>query len=105
MSTLLTELGDIVAAEDGSSLLLEGDVTGMPMSIRDQVLATMRLPALVGGEIGIVSSQYADVVAGRDVVLTRDQVDGFVGPGDKPDNLDDHDTWTLRGDDALIPGG
>jgi len=68
-------------------------------SIRWYVAGGMRLGACVAG----VTTQYVALLDGSDVVLTREQVAGFVPAGQHPANLNDHPQWTLSGGDVLTP--
>jgi hypothetical protein len=67
-------------------------------SVRWSVARQMRLAAEMAGD---PSGQYAAVLSGIDVVLTREQVAGFVPPSRRPLELDEHDLWVLSGDDEL----
>jgi hypothetical protein len=70
-------------------------------SIRWSIARQMRLVAASGE--GPAHPQYAALLAGADVTLTREQLAGFV-PGDRqPADLDAHPFWVLSGDDDLLP--
>lgn len=69
-------------------------------SVRWHIAHRMRLVAAVGG----VTSQYVALLAGADVVLTREQITGFLPEAQWPANVGDYATWTLSGDDTLTPG-
>jgi hypothetical protein len=69
-------------------------------SIRWSVARQMRLAVeMVGDRTG----QYAAILAGSDVLLTREQVAGLVPPNKRPANLAEHEGWVLSGDDTLKP--
>jgi hypothetical protein len=70
-------------------------------SIRTHTLRLLLLPAQVGAQIGIVSSQVVALRSGADVVLHRDQLAMFGHP-DKPD-LGGSEWWLLTGDSTLTP--
>ena len=72
-------------------------------TIRARLARLMRLPAAAGEQIGIRSQQLADLRAGREVVLTREQIRHLLGPSERPAALDEHDTWRLVGDSMLVP--
>jgi hypothetical protein len=59
------------------------------------------LPAQVGAELGIVSTQVVALHRGADVALHRDQLAMFGHP-DKPD-LAGSEWWLLTGDNTLTP--
>jgi hypothetical protein len=69
-------------------------------SIRWSLCRQMRLAADMAGD---PTGQYAALLAGSDVALTREQVMGFVPYNRWPANVDDHDVWVLSGDDTLKP--
>jgi len=68
-------------------------------SIRWSIAKQMRLVATMGG----VSRQYSAILAGHDVVLTREQVTSFVPEARRPAELAEHAHWTLSGNDTLAP--
>ena len=68
-------------------------------SLRWRVAGQMRLAASMGG----ASVQYVDLLAGRDVTLTREQLAAFVHEDDRPANLEEHEAWVLSGDSTLTP--
>lgn len=69
-------------------------------SLRWSVARQMRLAAAMAGD---PHGQYAAVLSGIDVTLTREQVASFVPPGRRPDELERWQVWQLRGDDELVP--
>jgi hypothetical protein len=69
-------------------------------SIRDSVARAMRLVVITAE--GPPHPQYVELLSGRDVVLSRDQVRGFVPESRRPANLERWPRWLLRGDDELI---
>jgi hypothetical protein len=77
-----------------------GDHRHIPWgSVRWSIARQMRLLAEMAGG----SAQYAAILAGADVALTKDQVRGFVPESRRPANLEAHAVWVLRGDDTLEP--
>jgi hypothetical protein len=70
-------------------------------SIRWSVARAMRL--LVITHEGQPPTQYVELLAGVDVVLTCEQVAGFVPPSKRPAELEEHPVWVLSGDDELAP--
>jgi hypothetical protein len=70
-------------------------------STRWSIARQMRLVA--DAAEGPLHGQYAALLAGVDVALTREQVAGLVPPNKRPANLAEHKGWVLRGDDALVP--
>jgi hypothetical protein len=80
--------------------LEHGDARHLPWGcIRWSIARQMRLLVEMAGG----SAQYTALLAGVDVLLTREQVAGFVPPARQPANLDDHAVWILRGSDSLEP--
>jgi hypothetical protein len=69
-------------------------------SIRWSVARQMRLVADMAGD---PSGQYAAILSGADVALTREQVASFVPESRRPANLAEHEVWILAGDDTLRP--
>jgi hypothetical protein len=72
-----------------------------PASVRWSVARTMRLVASMAAEVGGDTRQYAALLAGVPVVMSRDDVRSFVPPDRRPANLDAWPLWLLRGDDRL----
>ena len=71
-------------------------------SVRWSMARQMRLVAsMTADATGQVPGQYAAVLSGEDVLLTRDQVASFCPPDKRPANLDRHALWVLAGDDTL----
>jgi len=71
-------------------------------SIRWSVARQMRLGVELAAQAGDPAvGQYAALLAGADVVLTRKQVASFVPPTRRPTGLEAHELWLLRGDDEL----
>ncbi len=68
-------------------------------SIRWSVARQMRLGVQMNGD---PSGQYRALLAGADVVLTREQVAGLVPENRRPASLDRWPLWLLRGDDDLV---
>jgi hypothetical protein len=52
---------------------------------------------------GDPTGQYAAILAGSDVALTREQVMGFTPYDTWPTNVEEHEVWVLSGDDTLRP--
>jgi hypothetical protein len=80
-----------------------GDQRHLPEgSIRWSVARQMRLAADMAAQAGDPAAvQYAVVLAGGPVLLTREQVRSFVPPARRPDNLDRWPLWVLEGNDRL----
>ncbi len=75
-----------------------------PGSIRWSLARQMRLvAAMTADATGQVPGQYAALLAGVPVVLSRGDVAGFVPQDRQPANLAEHDLWVLRGDHELTP--
>jgi hypothetical protein len=76
-----------------------------PGTLRAHLEAYLRLPAVAGAGIGIVSSQYVDLLAGRPATFTREQLEGFFPLGalqypTLPASYD-AEAYTLTGDDTV----
>jgi hypothetical protein len=69
-------------------------------STRWSIARQMRLGVEMNGD---ANGQYRALLAGADVVLTREQVAGLVPQTRRPADLDRWPLWLLRGDDALVP--
>jgi hypothetical protein len=69
-------------------------------SIRWSIARQMRLAADMAGD---ATGQYAAILHGSDVALTREQVASFVPESSRPATLDKHPVWVLSGDDTLKP--
>jgi hypothetical protein len=80
---------------------------GQPKSLRADLYTKLDLPARVGGQIGIVSSQYEGLASGRDVTFTTAQLVSFYPLGTEhsslPPALGVAESWVLSGDDTLSP--
>jgi hypothetical protein len=73
--------------------------------LRASLYAQIRLPALVGAQIGIVSAQAKGLARGEDVTFTREQMVSFFPTSglhpSLPADLTAHAFWTLSGDETL----
>jgi hypothetical protein len=80
---------------------------GQTRSLRGDLFARLNLAACVGGQIGVVSDQYAALSRGQAVTFTTEQLRSFYPLGTEhpslPANLDAAAAWTLAGDDDLSP--
>lgn len=80
--------------------LEHGDHRHIPWgTLRWSISRRMRLLAEMAGG----SAQYSALVSSDAVVMTREQVAGFVPESRHPANLEAHARWVLVGDDELRP--
>jgi hypothetical protein len=70
-------------------------------STRWSIARAMRLVVIT--HEGPPPEQYVELLSGRDVVLTREQVAGFLPLSKRPTNVQEHEVWVLSGDDQLTP--
>lgn len=81
--------------------------TGQPLTLRASLYTKLRLPALVGAQIGIVSDQWRALRAGQDVTFPADQMRAMYPLGTEhpnlPADLSAAASWTLVGDNTLEP--
>lgn len=72
-------------------------------SIRWSIARQMRLAADMAAQAGGDTSQYAALLGRANVVLTADQLRGFLPREKWPAALGDHPLWLLTGGDTLRP--
>lgn len=73
-------------------------------TLRAHLYTLLRLPVIVGSEVGLTNDTTAALLAGKPVTLTRAQLD-MLGSHPSKDavDLDLSDRWVLGVDDTLTP--
>lgn len=80
---------------------------GSPATLRQTLHDALILPASVGAQLGIISSQVTALRNGSDVEFPTTQLRSIFPNGDEhpdlPADLDDATSWRLAGDSTLQP--